>query len=46
MLLANLSCCKFEIIQLPREKSVPTSTIIRYMGIGRIFTRSPLADFF
>jgi len=46
-LIATLSYSKFEIIQLPREESAPKSTVIRNMGVGKIFTGGrPLADFF
>jgi len=39
MLLATLFCSKFAIIHLLREKSAPTSTVVRNTGVGRIFTR-------
>jgi len=38
IVIATLSYSKFEIIQLPREESAPKSTVIRNMGVGKIFT--------
>jgi len=47
MVLATLSCSKFEIIQLLREESALKFTVIRNMSVANIFTRGrSLEDFF
>jgi len=47
MLFATLSYSKFEMIQLLREESAPNFSVIRNMGVGRIFTKGrSLAEFF